>query len=278
MRNIILMALSLVFFSCAHKVTHEEVLKVQQEITKELPELSDAPVIIEEKKIEKTKVVKKNKESIVKPIVEIKKDSLDIPFKEGEVLSFSAHAKGLNLGDATFSIKPFQYQGSQKLWHFVFNLETKGFIARFYSLKVTQESWNEFDTMRPVRFMSMIIENKYQKHFIDSFDYNKKIVFHKEKKEDVEKQMEIAMPSELLDSLSAFYLLRIKSDSRKSFVVYEDQVKTVEITNLGKDGADTKFSLAIQGTPTQYVWINDKKEIQKVLIQTKNGNVELRRN
>lgn len=276
-------ALGLLFLvfsiSCAHQESvKQDVGEIQKTASKKMEPLSDSP----EKTVERPKVLKVSKKTSLKDkkeekIEEVKTNPRVFPFSTGEILKFKAKARGFNVGTATFEVLPFQYQGQNKLWHFRFSVKTEGFINNFYSLQIRQESWVEHESFRPRRFLSTTLENKDQKHSFDEFNYASKNIKHTEKKNEAEKVTELPLPQDVVDSLSAFYLLRIDDKTRVSSVVHEGKIASVKISNLGKDGDLTKFSIEIDSGSAQYVWLDQNKSIKKVLIQTKNGRVELNR-
>ena len=262
MRKIIF-ALFFLLASCATTSSKEAVVPSLNQVgVEKLVEEVKEEVPVEKVKEKVKSLVKKDK-----PLTVITKEGPKYPFSVGERISFSAHFRSMNVGEAILEVKPTE---NKELYNFEFSLKTTGFLSKFYRLKVKQESLTD-KYLRPLKFLSFSDENGRTKEVEDIYDHKNKTVLTKINGSS----KEVKFPTQTFnDTLAALYRLRVQGEGG-GLALVEGSFLDFQIKDLGQEEGMLKYAVEIKGKEPQFLWLDQNKRIKKIQIKTSAGEVVL---
>jgi len=144
--------------------------------------------------------------------------AMEVPFGEGEKLTFTIKYGLVSAGEATLEAKSSVYQGSP-VWHLSTKAKTYPFFDKIYKVRDTVESWWDKNNLQPYKFSKNLQEGHYRQHRVHIYDHSSLNSTYKKWsfKNQVFENSEMEIPPGTQDLLSAFYLVRTKkSASRKT--------------------------------------------------------------
>jgi len=138
--------------------------------------------------------------------------AMEVPFGEGEKLTFTIKYGLVSAGEATLEAKSSVYQGSP-VWHLSTKAKTYPFFDKIYKVRDTVESWWDKNNLQPYKFSKYLQEGHYRQHRVHIYDHSSLNSTYKKWsfKNQVFENSEMEIPPGTQDLLSAFYLVRTKN-------------------------------------------------------------------
>lgn len=176
--------------------------------------------------------------------------AVEVPFYEGETLTFTVKYGIISAGEASLQTKSSVYQGSP-VWHLSTKAKTYSFFDKIYKVRDTVESWWDKNNLQPYKFSKNLQEGHYRQHRVHIYDHSSLSSTYKKWnfKNQVFENSEMEIPAGTQDILSAFYLARTKNL----------QVGKPIIVNITADGRNMPTEILVH-----------RKEQQKTIF----GNIE----
>jgi len=138
--------------------------------------------------------------------------AMEVPFGEGEKLTFTIKYGLVSAGEATLEAKSSVYQGSP-VWHLSTKAKTYPFFDKIYKVRDSVESWWDKNNLQPYKFSKNLQEGHYRQHRVHIYDHSSLNSTYKKWsfKNQVFENSEMEIPPGTQDLLSAFYLVRTKN-------------------------------------------------------------------
>lgn len=203
---------------------------------------------------------------------------------EGETFFYKVHWLGLDVGDATLSIKEKCPYDGHESYHVVLEASTNKVFSFFYTIKTKVESFVDTQTLKPIRYNSETYINKKFVFKYMSYDFDKKVVYAKDKKGDYT----VEIPDNVIDPLGTFYYFRIipiklnepinfvVNTGKKNFpmIVFVQKERRVKIPSgvfwaflvEPTDNSQRQFDEVLNASGRMWIWFSsDEKRIPLIL-------------
>ncbi|MBM4404015.1 MAG: DUF3108 domain-containing protein [Candidatus Cloacimonetes bacterium] len=134
-----------------------------------------------------------------------------MPFQNGEKLTFDIKYGIVSAAEATMEVKSSYFQG-KPVWHLIITTRTYSFFDVFFKVRDKVESWWDQEKLIPYKFSKNLQEGKYRQHRIHLYDHDRKQTTYQKWSFSRNRynNTEMSIPAGTQDVLSAFYLVRTK--------------------------------------------------------------------
>lgn len=130
-------------------------------------------------------------------------------FMDGEKLTFNVKYGIINAAEATLEARTSVYQGVP-VWHLSTNAKTHKFFDKIFKVRDRVESWWGKSNLLPYKFAKNLQEGNYRQHRVHIYDHSRgKTTYQRwAYKDNMFNNLEMDMPRDSQDILSAFYYVR----------------------------------------------------------------------
>lgn len=161
------------------------------------------------------------------------KPPVDLPFPVGEVLEYSLFWGWIGVGT---SVADTRWEFRDNRWHIVirFRTGTNHVLRRLYPVDDHVESWVDAETLRPVKFTTVLRAGRHYRNEQTTFDWERSLATYRRTHEDGRAE-EISYPVEegTRDLVSFMYFMRNRElgpdETLNDDVIVNDKLYALEI-------------------------------------------------
>ncbi|RLA63326.1 MAG: hypothetical protein DRQ88_05735 [Epsilonproteobacteria bacterium] len=139
-------------------------------------------------------------------------DQYNLNLKIEEEIIIKIYFFGLTVGHLKMSVRPMVKIGDRLAYHFSARMKSAKYYSYFYSLDNSVDSYLDYKTRTPLKFLVLQRESKQKVDDLQLFDIEKRktFVWYKRTKKNKNKEFnrEAYIPEFFMDILSSFYFTR----------------------------------------------------------------------
>jgi hypothetical protein len=161
--------------------------------------------------------------------------SHDIPFKEGEKLTFSIGYGFINAGTAVMQVESREYINKREVFHITSRTRSNRFFDHFFKVRDTVETFVDAVGLFSWKFSKKIKEGKYRSNYWINFDHEKNLAYTSSDT--------LKVPHFTQDVLSSFYFVRSLNlkvgKTEKIITLDNDELYPLNVKVLRKEKVKT---------------------------------------